>query len=50
VRVRQTAEEVLGYVPKPFEERTNEKHKGDGSLIGDYGRLVLEVAKVSGMM
>ena len=45
-RVRVTSEEVLGYVPKPFEERSNGKSKGEGSLVGDYGRLALEVAKV----
>ena len=45
-RVRVTSEEVLGYVPRPFEERSNGKAKGEGSLVGDYGRLALEVAKV----
>lgn len=43
------SQEVLGYVPKPFEERGSGKSKGEGSLVGDYGKLVLEVAKVSRM-
>lgn len=43
------SQEVLGYVPKPFEERGGGKNKGEGSLVGDYGKLVLEVAKVSRM-
>jgi hypothetical protein len=49
MRTRMASQEVLGYVPKPFEERGGGKNKGEGSLVGDYGKLVLEVAKVSRM-
>ena len=49
MRTRMASQEVLGYVPKPFEERGSGKSKGEGSLVGDYGKLVLEVAKVSRM-
>lgn len=47
MRTRSASQEVLGYVPRPFEEWGGGKNKGEGSLVGDYGKLVLEVAKVS---